>query len=397
MEINSFFEKLDLKKPADCFYNTFLDAQKEYSESGVFFLEDDFIEEVNSVCGCFPDFCNQLKEAAALARKNSDIALYALFVYKAMLDRENFKKHLAEFTFPVGSTKDYDFLPLLIMLPSIPGLYNNLKAHNIPEDIIKATLRQYELCIYLFEERFDRPGFDKRYFDHMQLYVDAQVLNIDRLRFQMIESLENPIIVLENNEKELAVLFNGENINSHGMIKGTPPAEKNNNCFYAEVKETDSCFIGYRVTDAGVVSISPESFPKDQWKVVLKQGDKVISVHIPKNGALTKEACEASYQRARQVFKDCYPDFNYKAFHCHTWMFDPQLKEFLSPNSNILMFRKKYTLFPGKTEGTDVFNFVFKLKFKEYKDMPEDTSLQRAIKHHYLDGKYIYEFEGIFL
>ncbi len=397
MEINSFFEKLDLKKPANCFYNTFLDAQKEYSESGVFFLEDDFIEEVNSVCGCFSDFCNQLKEAAALARQNSDIALYALFVYKAMLDRENFKRYLAEFTFPVGSTKDYDFLPLLIMLPSIPGLYETLKAHNVPQDIIRATLRQYEDCVYLFEERFDRPGFDKRYFDHMQLYVDAQVLNIDRLRFQMIENLESPIIVLENKENELAILFNGENIDSRGMIKGTPPTEEDSSCFYAEVKETDDCFIGYRATENGIVANTPESFSKSEWKVVLKQGECVVGVHIPKNGALTQEACEASYQRAREVFKNCYPDFNYRAFHCHTWLFDPQLKNFLPPESKILAFQKKYTLFPGETEGTDVFNFVFKLRFKEYADMPEDTSLQRAIKKHYLDGKYIYEFDGIFL
>jgi len=397
MKINSFFEKLNLKSPADCFYNTFLDAQKEYEQSGVFFLENDFIEDVCSICDCFPNFCGEIKEAALLARNNPDIALYALFVFRAMQDRENFKKHLAEFIFPTGNTKDYDFLPLLIMLPSIPKLYENLKAHNVADDIIEATVKQYELCIYLFEERFDRPGFDKRYFDHMQLYVDAQVLNIDRLRFQMIESLDSPIIVLENSQKELAVLFNGENINSRGMIKGTPPTDENDNCFYAEVQETDDCFIGYRATDKGIVSNTPESFSKNEWKVVLKQGDSVISVHIPKNGALTKEACEASYKRARQVFKDCYPDFDFKAFHCHTWLFDPQLKNFLPPESKILAFQKKYTLFPGETEGTDVFNFVFKLRFKEYADMPEDTSLQRAIKQHYLDGKYIYEFNGIFL
>ena len=55
-----------------------------------------------------------------------------------------------------------------------------------------------------------------------------------------------------------------------------------------------------------------------------------------------------------------------------------------------------FTLFPGETLGEDVFNFVFKLQFTEFKDMPEDTSLQRQMKKHYLDGKYIYEFEGIF-
>lgn len=52
-----------------------------------------------------------------------------------------------------------------------------------------------------------------------------------------------------------------------------------------------------------------------------------------------------------------------------------------------------------KTEGIDVFNFVFKMQYTkeiDYNSIPEDTSLQRALKNHYLDGKYIYEYEGIF-
>ena len=60
-----------------------------------------------------------------------------------------------------------------------------------------------------------------------------------------------------------------------------------------------------------------------------------------------------------------------------------------------LRFRKKYTLYAGKTDGKAVFNFVFKMQSEEYKDLPEDTTLQRALKKLYLDGKYIYELSGI--
>lgn len=81
-------------------------------------------------------------------------------------------------------------------------------------------------------------------------------------------------------------------------------------------------------------------------------------------------------------------------------MLDPALREFLPENSNIIAFQKKYTLYAGETEGIDVFNFVFKMQYTkevDYNSMPEDTSLQRALKKLYLDGKYIYEYEGVFI
>jgi hypothetical protein len=53
--------------------------------------------------------------------------------------------------------------------------------------------------------------------------------------------------------------------------------------------------------------------------------------------------------------------------------------------------------FPVETEGKDVLNFVFKLKFKTYEDLAEDTSLQRILKKMYLSGQYLYEYGGIMI
>jgi len=43
-----------------------------------------------------------------------------------------------------------------------------------------------------------------------------------------------------------------------------------------------------------------------------------------------------------------------------------------------------------------VLNFVFLLKYKTYADLAEDSSLQRALKKLYVNGKYLYEYGGIF-
>lgn len=70
----------------------------------------------------------------------------------------------------------------------------------------------------------------------------------------------------------------------------------------------------------------------------IKNGDTYISVHIPEGGGMTPEACQASFDMAMEFFPKHFPNHQFDAFICHTWMFDEQLKSVLSPNSNIVKF-----------------------------------------------------------
>lgn len=397
MKFNAFFNNLGLKTPNKCFEDTFLSALEEYRKDGVFFLNSEYIDYVNSFESCISNCIDDVKRAAKKMLERGNFAVYALFLYHAMQKRKSFMEHISEFEFPNGDEAELDLLPFIVIITAIPELYKSLKKRGVPDDIISGTLRQFEDCVYLTEERTGRPGYLKRYFDHMQHYVDEKILNIGRLRFQMVPELESNITVLENTDGKLAVLFDGAEINSAGMLLGTPPEGDNKKRFRAAVAETEDSFFGFCADCMGNCTSEPLEYPKSEWHLLLKKGDPILSVHIPNKGALTVEVCEESYARAREVFEDCYPEFPYKAFHCHSWMLDAKLREFLSESSNVLAFQNKYTLYAGETEGTEVFNFVFKMQPGENREIPEDTSLQRALKKLYLDGKYIYEYEGVFI
>ncbi len=399
MDFNVFFKSLGLKTPDKCFEGTFLSALEVYRKDGVFFLNAEYLDYVNSFKNCISNYIDDVKSAAKRILDMENFAVYALFLYLAMQERKSFMEHIGEFEFPEGNEAELDLLPFLVIITAIPELYKSLKKRGVPDDIISQTLRQFEDCVELTEERTGRPGYLKRYFDHMQHYVDEKILNIGRLRFQMVPELESNITVLENKSGKLAVLFDGAEINSAGRLIGTPPDGDNQNCFTAKVSETEESFFGLCADCMGNCTSEPLEYPKSEWNLLLKKGDPILSVHIPNKGAFTFEACEESYARARDIFKDCYSEFSYKAFHCHSWMLDAKLREFLSESSNVLAFQKKYTLYAGETEGIDVFNFVFKMQYTQeidYKEIPEDTSLQRALKKLYIDGEYIYEYEGIF-
>lgn len=396
MQFAEFFKTLSIQAPDQCFADVLDETFAEYEKSGVYFLEDSYIECVNSCENCLSNCLEETIEAAKMLRGNKELSLYALFLHRAMAQRARFLEHLHTFVFPAGEDAAQRFLPFLVLLPEIPKLYTKLKARSVPEDIVAASLRQFEDCLFLTRERTGSLGYLKRYFDHMQGYVDEKILNIGRLRFEMVQAMESDILVLRNPLGETAVLFDGATINSAGKLYKTPPEAENGSYFTAIVEESETAFSGFPAEKTGNCASSPREYPKNIWKPALRKGDAVLSVHIPNKGALTKEACEDSYRRAQAVFRTCYPAFSWKAFRCHSWLLDPQLEAFLPEYSNILAFQRKFTLYAGQSQGQDVFNFVFKLQSQDYRNIPEDTSLQRALKKHYLAGNFIYEYEGIF-
>ena len=137
---------------------------------------------------------------------------------------------------------------------------------------------------------------------------------------------------------------------------------------------------------------------KEEWDKVLETGDPVIRLHIPPVGKMTPEMIDKTLEETKKFAKEHYPDFHYKAFACHSWLVDPQLDEILNKESNIVKFRQHFHSLTRKSGGTDVFNFIFNKPNMNFdiRDLPEDSSLQRALKQHYLSGKAIYELEGFF-
>jgi hypothetical protein len=112
-------------------------------------------------------------------------------------------------------------------------------------------------------------------------------------------------------------------------------------------------------------------------------GRWVIDTHIPEGGPLTPETVDASFARARDLFGRHFADLPAEAFHCHSWLLDPQLADVLPADSNIVRFQRRWELYGDPTRGDDdaVF-FVFRQRHTTRESragLPRDTTLQRAI------------------
>jgi len=367
-------------------------TQQEYQEKGVFFLQREYLFKMNEKTNAFLNTFEEIAAGASDIAKDENAAQYALFLYDAMQDRKLFLSCLPFIEIP---EQEFPLLALLSMLPYIECMYDHIVKKEVPMDVVSATIGHFERILFDHAERYGCLGMGKRQFNFMQRYLDFKILDIGRLFFEIRQSTDACMIENKTTGEQILFPVSGE-MNKNGLYMDTPPLDPQDKGFSAFFQETENSYIGTPVGNDGRCQRNVVAFHKSEYFLRVPFNSPCISVHIPAQGALTKEACEESYARAKTIFSKFYPELAIKAFRCHSWMMAPELKEILRPGSHILDFQAPYLKCPSRSKGRDVLYFVFKTETSEYRDLPEDTSLQRALKQRYLSGEYLYEYIGIF-
>lgn len=127
------------------------------------------------------------------------------------------------------------------------------------------------------------------------------------------------------------------------------------------------------------------------------EGSYYIDVHIPGGAPLTPALCAASYAEAAAFFRARY-GMEHILFGCHSWLLSPELRMILPENSNILAFARDYTILQTRMDPTSsAVSFIFHVPGvpADLETLPEETSLQKALKTYLQEGKTINTAFGI--
>lgn len=120
-----------------------------------------------------------------------------------------------------------------------------------------------------------------------------------------------------------------------------------------------------------------------------REGEPALGIHIPESGPLTAEACDDSLAQAPPFFTRHFPETPTPLALCTSWLLDPQLAEYLPPDSNIVRFGRRFTLVGDGYDGdADVLRFVFHRIGPNVDDLPQRTTLEHAIVAHLRAGKH---------
>jgi hypothetical protein len=382
-------------------WNLFNERLKEsFVGYGGIYPGREYILELHEKYRLFDNTLDEVLDAAEKLKSFPELMQYILLLDLAMEDRESFKREIGALEVPSFSPGEdpapYDFALLFTLLSKIPRIDSVLKERGVPTDIRFDTHTAYEECLKGYKRKTDRYGFDKRYFNWIQRYIDVTILRVGRLNIEMRSIFKGPVYVLENQKGERLMMMTGVRLHRDGMVLGIPGYEDDEGSFDASFVQTEEYFEGHLVGKNGRALKERTKLPVSDWRIVLSPEDPVLSVHIPAGEKLTPELCEESYKRSAEVISKCFPEFRFKAFVCFSWLMDPQLADMLPPDSNIVTFQNKYMRFPTYSSGRGAITFVFFDRYERLEDLPERTTLERSIKRHYLSGKYIYEPGGVF-
>lgn len=122
-----------------------------------------------------------------------------------------------------------------------------------------------------------------------------------------------------------------------------------------------------------------------------RAGDHTLSVHIPDfSGPMSPQACDDSFERARNFFARHFPEERYTIAVCHSWLMDDQLGAYLPDSSNIVRFQKRFRLayqYEGDHDDGPL-GFVFGRTIDDLDRLPRETTLQRAVVDHIRAGRH---------
>lgn len=396
---------LQVKRYPERWRQVYGHAMSELETRGAFFADESEICRLDSEYALFDEWLGDVLSAAEQLRGNPELLRYLYLLYYAMRDRNAFLQEIGDIDPPLhpcgDASKAFDYALLFAVLPFIPATASELRRRDIPASVYKQTLKMCKSCIIATHEATGKPGLlFMRFLGWMQLLIDARVLSVGRLNFELRIPFDGCIRAFRNSCGTARMLMTGVRL-QEGMVLGSAGYTDAAKAVEADFRETDDYFEGYPVDENGFALSGRVRLPKLQWKPALAPGDPVLSVHIPSarraGGGLEESECEQSYAGIREVMARCYPDYRYKAFSCTSWLMDPQLSALLPPGSGIVQFQRKYMRYPRLSSGRDVFSFVYHNRhFGSYEELPEGNSLLNALKRHFLDGKHIYTSGGIF-
>jgi hypothetical protein len=288
---------------------------------------------------------------------------------------------------------------LLAYLSALPHTWQRYQQMGISEQIFSDTMLDFR---FYLEDYFDLHGvWGYSNFAWVWRHLNCELFRLGRLQFMLIDFEGGVTAFRQRQSGQICLLADpAQPLRADGCAYGAgkpngydlPPGE---DAWFPAFDAAADGWRGCRVNPRGFVERPEVYLPSAEWDLILQKGDTVLDLHIPRKDPLNAQTCGASYAQALEFFARFFPDRPPKALVCHTWMFSPQLQEFLPPESNLVKFQREFYLYPHAGGLSFLWSFVFGDKYPERTTAPRDTSLRRAVLDWLDAGGEIFDLPGV--
>lgn len=209
---------------------------------------------------------------------------------------------------------------LYVIALCAPGMRNHLGGLGVPSDVIDATCASFVHHAAIHRQKFATAGIDAGWWQLLALR--GELLEIGRLQFHY--------------------LVTGESTLSPFPWYGEEEARRRGPGF--------------------------------------RRGDVQFGLHIPAGPGFDPATLDATLERARDVLGGVWPADRRRLATCMSWLLDDALEQYLPASSHILAFQRRFTMVPGGyDDDADTLEFVFRRPGAALGDLPQRTTLERAL------------------
>ena len=296
---------------------------------------------------------------------------------------------------PLNGTPKQDLAMLMTMIPFIPSAAATYAKGGFSEEEIAGYMQAYSHNLNSTLNRTGFVGLDKTYFMWLHHFAFAEIFRVHGIQFEFTKLNKNGAYLKNKNTgKVQPVMANGLIHHSGEKLVGAGGYEDETGAYQGELTETEDSFIAYAVVNC-VAEKEKTEFPKTEWELIGKPGDKCLAMHLPRGSDIREENVRRACAAAFAVVEKSYPAYVGVPVQCASWLLDPGIEKLVGSDSNVVRFGKLFARILSKSPGRAADSFVFPGKPVADADLPEDTRLQRALKQHYLNGGYTYGTTGI--
>lgn len=352
-------------------------------------LRPDYVTEQLSWCQFRDEVVEPLNQAQSIIRKDLSLALLGWHCHRLLFDSPEYTRirewvaltpELDRIEWGLGST-----FFLWIALETVTRLRTLNDQRGIPENITRATLGDFlNMELRYAAVNPGRVGLSPKWsMNWLRTMASGNLHRIGRLSYILrnfrgeVESFRN-----QDTGEILALSLPDLSCTEEGYLAMADESVS----WVTSRKTKGSILTGHPVHPSGKILPTPVDLDLRQWQQILDKESFVMEIHIPRNGALNHQTTLQSFLDAKTFFQRHYPESSPHAYACYSWMLNPQLREFLGSQSNLVAWQEEFYLLPFTSTGKDGLYFVFGEEDLD-ENAPRDTRLRRAMLDHLQAGK----------
>jgi hypothetical protein len=290
---------------------------------------------------------------------------------------------------PPGTESD---ISALMAVAGFPKMFAAHRARGIPDSISVATARDLQRWI-------TRPAsaggkWEFRHLRWLGSHVHHMLLEIGRLQFIAIPFGSPYRVFHAKSSIQKTIVFPeaGLECSRDGWL------EKSGDGFITSYVSTPEELRGHPVDPAsGQISHETTSLPSCDYDLRLCRESMALHVHIPSGQPLELSDCADSFRSAGDIYRRHFPELDWRAFCCTSWLLDRELWRCLPPHSNIQGFGNLFL--PLATPGNNSDQLMERVLegTPDWRMFTPKTSLQKAVLKHLHEGHRFRTTSGFIL